>query len=309
MLKPIKTRYYLTLLQMLGVLFLLGALALLNKDAITQFFYTTQAGRLGLALNGAILLIFLFGLVRMIFLFLSYTREQEVLNVFYQRLEDGVANPAYGLSENALIINRYHAVQTISRQHAEVNQAALASTLAASQVAQFTLVRFVHNILILAGVFGTIVSLSVALIGAAGLLDTPENMQQMSTIIGGMSTALSTTITAIVCYVFFAYFHLRLQDARTQLLANIENVTTLYILPRFQHAENSLLHDVAVLTAELRKAAEGVNQVQARFLQAGERLQLAVDDLQTAVSQSGENIRIIRDSVREGFRLDDKSGE
>ena len=40
--KPIKTRYYLTLLQMLFVMFLLGAV-LFNKDNVTQFFHSTQA--------------------------------------------------------------------------------------------------------------------------------------------------------------------------------------------------------------------------------------------------------------------------
>ncbi len=169
-----------------------------------------------------------------------------------------------------------------------------------------TLVRFVNSILILAGVLGTVVSLAVALMGAAGLMNSTDNMKNMWDIIGGMSNSLSTTVTAIVCYVFFAYFYLRLQDARTQLLVNIENITTLYIMPRFQQGSNSLLHDVAVLATELRTAAETINQVQNRFLQAGDRLQLAADALQSAVGDSGENLRVIRDSVREGFRLDAK---
>lgn len=307
MLKPIKTRYYLTLLQMLVILFALGALVLFNKETVTQFFYSTQAGQLGLVLNGIILLIFLVGLVRMILMFLGYTREQDALQRFLKNIEARTPNPTAGLPHNAIIVERYLAVQTIARQHAEVSQAALASSLAAGLSTQFTLVRFVHNILILSGVFGTVVSLSMALMGASGLLDSPENLQQMGAIVGGMSNALSTTVTAIVCYVFFAYFHLRLQDARTQLLANIENITTLYILPRFKHAENSLLHDVATLTSELRHAAEAIRLIQDRFLHAGERLQLAADDLQTAVSHSSENIRIIRDSIREGFRLGEQA--
>lgn len=306
MLKPIKTRYYLTLLQMLVILFVLGVLVLLNKDVVTQFFYTTQAGQLGLVLNGVILLIFGVGLIRMILMFLGYTREQDVLQRFRQRAEENAPNPTHSLPETALIVDRYRAVQTIARQHAEVNQGALAATLVASLSAQFTLVRFVNSILILAGVFGTVVSLAVALMGAAGLMNSPDNMKNMWDIIGGMSNSLSTTVTAIVCYVIFAYFYLCLQDARSQLLANIENITTLYILPRFQHAENSLLHDVAVLTAELRRSADAVHLIQDRFLQAGERLQLAVADMQAAVSQSGDNLRVIRDSVREGFRLDAK---
>ncbi|MEZ5448143.1 MAG: hypothetical protein R3E89_03695 [Thiolinea sp.] len=104
---------------------------------------------------------------------------------------------------------------------------------------------------------------------------------------------------------FYSYFHLRLQDARTQLLANLEEVTTLYILPQFRSVESNLLHDVAALTAELRAAAESVTRIQDRFLQAGERLQLAVDDLQASVGSGSRDIRIIRDSLREGFRLGD----
>jgi hypothetical protein len=239
-------------------------------------------------------------------MFLGYTREQDALQRFLKRIEEHAPNPSLGLLAGSIIVDRYQAVQAIARQHAEVNQAALASTLAASQSTKFTLVRFVHNILILSGVFGTVVSLSIALMGASGLLSSPDNLQQMGTIVSGMSNALSTTVTAIVCYVVFAYFHLCLQDARTQLLANVENITTLYIMPRFRHVENSLMHDVAVLVAELRTAAETINHIQNRFLQAGDRLQVAVDDLQSAVAHSGDNIRVIRDSIREGFRLDEQ---
>lgn len=307
MLKLITTRYYLTLLQMLTVLFLLIALGLFHQARIAAFFQTTQAGQLGLVLNGAILLIFLLGLARMIVLFLAYSREQNVLLRFVKRVAEKAPDPNSNLPSSALVVRRYLAVQTIAGQQASVNHGALAATLVASQQAQFTLVRFVNSILILAGVLGTVISLAVALMGAAGLMNSPDNMKNMWDIIGGMSNSLSTTVTAIVCYVFFAYFYLRLQDARTQLLANIEDVTSLYILPRFQKAEPDLLGDVALLSADLRKAAEGIIRVQDRFLQAGERLQLAVDDLHTVISQSGDNIRVIRQSVREGFRLDKES--
>ena len=168
------------------------------------------------------------------------------------------------------------------------------------------MIRFVHNTLILAGVFGTIVSLSVALVGAAGLLDSPDSLEKMGAIIGGMSMALSTTITAIICYVFYTYFHLRLQDTRTQLLANIEDITARYILPQFRTVEGNLMHDVSMLTGELRMAAESVTRIQQRFLQAGDRLQQAVDELQASIGSGGQDIRVIRDSLREGFRLEAK---
>ncbi len=303
MLKLIKTRYYLTLSQILAVLFLLTALGLFNKERLTIFFQTTKAGQLGLILNGAILLIFVLGLGRMVGIFLSYSREQDVLQRFVKRATENAVDPSYNLPISALVVRRYCAVQTIANQQATVNHGALASTLVAGQQARFTLVRFVNSILILAGVLGTVISLAVALMGAAGLMNSPDNMKNMWDIIGGMSNSLSTTVTAIVCYVFFAYFYLRLQDARTQLLANIEDVTSLYILPRFKHVEPDLLGDLALLSADLRRAAEGIILVQNSSLRAGERLQSAVDDLHAVISQSGDNIRVIRESVREGFRL------
>ena len=304
MLKLNRTQYSLTLLQILAVFSLLIGLVFFYREQVTAFFQITQAGQLGLALNGAILLIFLLGLVRMIFIFLAYSREQDVLQRFVKRAGENVSNPANTLPDSALVVRRYRAVQTIANQLAPVNQGALAATLVAGQQAQFTLVRFVNSILILSGVLGTVISLAVALMGAAGLMNSPDNMKNMWDIIGGMSNSLSTTVTAIVCYVFFAYFYLRLQDARTQLLANIEDVTSLYILPRFKYTEHNLLGDVALLTASLLKAAEGITQVQDRFLHVGDHLQLAVNDLQAVIAQSGDTILDIHESVREGFRLE-----
>lgn len=307
-LKPVKIRSYTTIMQILVLLVLAIGFAVYQKEGVIQFFHITETGLMGLVLNGMIIGLFLFGLLRIILLFLSYAREQGVVNRFIGRVRDKVANPTYQLGQSALIVERYKAVQHINQQNAVVDQSALAATLAATQASRFTLVRFVHNTLILMGVFGTIVSLSVALVGAAELLDSPDSLEQMGTIIGGMSTALSTTITAILCYVFFTYFHLRLQDARTQLLANIEEVTALHILPGFHTTEESLLLDVTALTTELRHSAEAVRKIQDRFLQAGDRLQLAVDDLQNTIGSGGEDIRIIRESLREGFRLGDENG-
>ncbi|MEZ5534082.1 MAG: hypothetical protein R3F02_00520 [Thiolinea sp.] len=301
--KPVKIQSYSTVVQIIVLLLIVAGGVFYNQSVVMRFFETTKTGHMGLLLNGLIILLFTLGLLRIISLLLSYAGEQSVLRHFIERVKDKVANPTYQLKKSAMIVERYQAVQLINQQNAEVDQSALASTLAATQSSRFTLVRFVNNTLILAGVFGTIVSLSVALFGAAELLDSPDSLDKMGTIIGGMSTALSTTITAILCFVFFSYFHLRLQDARTQLLANIENVTSLYILPRFRTSEESVLHDITVLTNELRHSAEAVRKIQDRFLQAGDRLQLAVDDLQNSIGSGSEDIRIIRDSLREGFRL------
>ncbi|KAG1663494.1 N-acetylmuramic acid 6-phosphate phosphatase [Nymphon striatum] len=153
----------------------------------------------------------------------------------------------------------------------------------------------------LAGVFGTVVSLSMALIGAAGLLNSPEGVKEMGTIISGMSSALSSTITAIVCFFIFAYFYLRLNDARIQMLTHIEDMTTMYLIPSVSHTEEGMIHKVAELTKSLNLAAEKLLMVEDRFIHAGDRLNQAVSDLHGQVNTA--SLDDIKDLIRKGFHL------
>lgn len=316
--KPVKARAYASLFMIVGLLLLTSLLIFIFRDTLTPFFYSKQLGALGIVLNLAIVVLFLLGLIRMMVLFASYAHEEDVLERFVERVKDNAANPLHKLDSKSLIVERVNSLQILYDQNAEINQGSLAAIVAAGESARFTLVRFVHNILIISGVFGTVVSLSVALFNAEGLLNSPDDLQKMGAILGGMSTALKTTITAILCYAAYSYFHLRLQDIRTQLLANLEQTTTLYVMPHFRTTEASILNDVSILTTELRAAAEAVSNIQDRFLHAGERLQLAVDDLQSQIMTIGnavartvetnsDDLRVIRESIREGFRLDERS--
>ena len=123
----------------------------------------------------------------------------------------------------------------------------------------------------------------------------------MSVIIGGMSSALSTTMSAIVCFIVFAYFYMRLNDSRVQLLSGIEDATTLYMLPKISHSEESLIRHVANLTIALNKSADRIAQVEGDFIKAGAQLQQAVNDLHKGVTNTGMNEVITL--IREGFRL------
>lgn len=304
--KNIRRHCYLTIVQIVVLLVLAAGFLLYHRSWVAGFFQIApddQLAPLGLLLNGFILLLFLVGLLRMVLLILSYAREQAALTQLSGRMRDKLANPTCDMPQHALIVQRFDAIKKISEQQTSVEQGALATTLAASESTRFTLVRFVHNTLLLAGVFGAIVSLSVVLAGAAGLLDSPDSLDKMSAMIGGISLALSTTLTALICYVIYSYFYLRLQDTRTQLLANIEDITTRYILPQYRTLEGRLMHDVSVLTGEMCVAAESIVQIQQRFLQAGDQLQQAVDELQNSIGSGSRDIRVIRDSLREGFRL------
>ena len=106
-------------------------------------------------------------------------------------------------------MNRYKTLLDLYSRRTAINHNALASTLMAQESSYISFPKFVNNILILTGVFGTIVSLSIALLGASDMLGNINDGDGLGVVIHGMSTALSTTMTAILAYLFFGYFYLK----------------------------------------------------------------------------------------------------
>ena len=290
-----------TLIQI--VIFLLGiaALTLINKGAIESLYNSGEISKTGMIINAVIIGLFFFGMLRIVMVLVRYINEHHVSLKLVEYLKENASNPISRLPENSLAVQRFKAVKWVAKQGAPVNQAAMAASCNASENSRLTLVRFVHSTLILAGVFGTVVSLSTALIGAAGLLNSPEGVKEMGTIISSMSSALSSTVTAIVCFFIFAYFYLRLNDARVQMLSNIEDITSLYLLPKVTHTEDGMIRQVTELTTALNKAAEKLLVVEQTFIAAGDRLQHAVNDLHGQVSNS--SLDEIKDLIRKGFHL------
>ena len=84
------------------------------------------------------------------------------------------------------------------------------------------------------------------------MLENAVSATGMGMVIHGMSTALSTTITAIVCYVFFGYMFQRLTDAQTNLISGVEQVTTAFLMPKFQVQTDNVLYEFTGLIRRCR---------------------------------------------------------
>ncbi len=290
-----------TLFQVVVFLIAFALLILYYKDNIVGLYASGQISQIGLIINGIIFVLFFVGMLRIVLVLFRYINEQRVLLQLTEYLKENANKPTARLQQNSLAVSRYKAIRWLAKQGSPINQEALAASCNAQENTRLTLIRFVHSTLILAGVFGTVVSLSMALIGAAGLLNSPQGVAEMGTIISGMSSALSSTITAIVCFFIFAYFYLRLNDARIQLLTHIEDMTTMYLIPSVSHTEEGMIHKVAELTKALNLAAEKLLMVEDRFIHAGDRLQLAVNDLHGQVNSV--SLEDIKDLIRKGFHL------
>ena len=293
-------------LVILGLVVLVALAA--NLKFINELYFTHQLTAAGSVINGGILVVFLLGLIKVISCLVRYMREESARDRLVTRLQSGEENPLKGVNAKSIIARRYATLSALSGQYAKINHSALAATLLASESTRVSFARYVSNILILTGVFGTIVSLSIALAGASNLLDDVQSSGNMGLIIHGMSTALSTTLTAILCYLFYGYFFIKLGDAQSHLLGKIEEATSVYLLPRFSHDSESLLHQVTGLVSGLREAAIGMNQIQREFADAGISLNQSIDEFASNTRQATAHIYELKQLLREGFRLP-KSGE
>ncbi|MDH5785936.1 MAG: hypothetical protein OEZ16_10075 [Chromatiales bacterium] len=297
------------LLRLFALMMIALALILGGLKVIGEVYFSNQLTDTGLIINGVIVGLFVVGTLKIIAVLLQYQSEESALHQLVEALEDGDYLPESEVSPKRLIAQRLQVIRMLSKRNAPVDHSALAATLLASESTRISFSRFVNNTLILVGVFGTIVSLSMALVGASNLLSNVESMAGMERVIHGMSTALSTTMTAIVCYLFFGYFFIKLTDAQTRLLGNIEQVTTLYLLPQYTHSSDTMLHEVAGLVRSLQQVVSQMQQAQGDYLTAGQGLREVVAQVNEQITPLGRNIETIKGVLHEGFRLPQKDVE
>ena len=286
----------------LGVI--VAVILFVSYGYVNDLYLKNQLTPVGLVINSGIILAFLLGLIKVISSLWYYMNEESALARFVRQFKgDDAAKLLRGVNPKSIIARRYNTIRTLSERHVRINHGALASTLLADESTRTSFARYIGNILILTGVFGTIVSLSVALVGASSLLETAQDTGSMGLVIHGMSTALSTTITAILCYLFYGYFNLKLGDAQTHLLSGVEEVTSVYLLPKYSHDSESMLQEVSGLVHSLREAAGAMLAIQQEYAQAGSRLSDVATGLGQKMNASTENINSIKQLLRDGFRL------
>ncbi len=294
-----------TLLLMFLVALVISGIAVWKYDLIATVYFRDQLTATGWIINGAIVVLFLLGLMRMITIFLSYSREERATARFIQNQENELEDPLLQVPANSIIASRYRVMERLHASSTPINQGALAATLLASESTRTSFPKYISNVLILTGVFGTIVSLSLALLGASDLLENAVDVEGMGLVIHGMSTALSTTITAIVCYLFYGYFYLKLTDAQTNILSAVEQVTTTYLAPLFVVEQDTTLYEFTGLVRSLQSLVRQMQESQKVVARAETRLLDAVSEYQQQLGQGQEEMGTVVQLLRRGFRLPD----
>ncbi len=294
-----------SLLLMAGVGIVVAALLVWQRDLIQTIYIKDQLTTLGLVINGAILTLFLIGILRMVGLFLSYAKEEAALARFVANLGGDTEDLLDRVPAQSLISRRYRNMRHLHEVRTVIDQNALASTLLAQESTRSSLPKFINNILILTGVFGTILALAIALLGASDLLGDNVDVHGMGLVVHGMSTALSTTITAIICYLYFGFFYLKLTDAQTNLVSNIEEVTATWLIPRFQVQTESVLHDFAGLLDGLQHLVRQMQNAQEAVAIGQDNITRTLQSFQEGQVQLSYDLAGISELLKRGFRLRD----
>lgn len=294
------------LFKMIAFAIAVAALVIWKLDYINTIYFRDQLTATGWIVNGAIVALFTLGVLRMITIFISYAREEAAMVRFLKNVSQDAPDSLKGVAKRSIIARRYTLLEKLHKSHTPVNQSALASTLVASESTRNSLPRFISNTLILTGVFGTIVSLSLALIGASDLLENAVNVNGMGLVVHGMSTALSTTITAIACYMYFGFFFVKLTDVQTNLISAIEQVTTSHLMPRFQMQTDNVLYEFTGLIRSLQGLVQQMAQSQQNFHEVEKGLVETVDAYRDHVEGMNQELADIKGILRIGFRLGEK---
>ncbi len=303
MTKSITGRYTRSmLLQLLVVVAAITAVVIWQHEFLAAVYLENQVTNLGKTINGSIGVLFFAGMVRLIQLFFGYMQEEQALEQFEKNLRTR-GEPLRGIKGKTMIGSRFLTMKEIHKQGAVIDQSALAATLVAAESSRTSFLKFVNNVLILTGVFGTIVSLSIALLGATDMLGETAKSTGLETIIHGMSTALSTTMTAIIAYFVFGYFYLKLTDTLTAILGQLEELTTKRLMPQFEIGEEKILTDYSDLLRSASQMLQQAGQVMEALNVTARELQTALQSLSQDRGQSAHVMKDIRELLREGFRL------
>jgi hypothetical protein len=288
---------------MLLLFAVIAVLIVWKYEFINEVYFRNQLTSTGLIINGTIVGLFTIGILRMITIFLHYMMEENALVKFLRNLREGEHDPLVRIHKNAIIANRYRTMLGLHKANCPISHGSLASTLIANESTRNSLPKFINNILILTGVFGTIVSLSIALIGASDQLATSINVDGMGMVVHGMSTALSTTITAIICFIFFGYFHLKLGDVQTNLISAVEQITVNELIPRFQVQTDSALYEFTGLVRSLQELVNQMEQSQQIFKTVEQRILETLQDHEERNEALHSDMAEIKHVLKRGFRL------
>lgn len=292
-------------IQLVAVLAALAIIILWQREFIFELYLGTNHTPIGLAINIAIGVLFILGIIRICMLLKFYQQQTDQIAHFSENVRRDT-ELTRSVDRNSLVGLRYTAFRQSQLLKSPVNHSALASVSVAEESSRLGFPKFVNNVLILTGVFGTIVSLSIALLGASDMIASTTEIGGLGTVIQGMSSALSTTMTAIIAFFIFSYFYQCLTDIQTNCISRLEYVTTTQIVPMFFKEPEAMVNDYSNLISSMAQVVNSLQLQHERFLQVNSGIEKSLAELSEQINHTSQGFEKIIHLLSEGFRLSER---
>lgn len=299
-----KSRPYFMMLQAGVALLLFAALLYWQRGVLAEVYWGPLATQLGMVVNGIIVALFLVASARAFHLMCAYAREARAIALFEEQVDFGLTEAGIESLSESLVAQRYRVLQQGQSELDRPQQAALSAILLNQEMARLGLIRLIQGLLILLGVFGTVASLSLALVGASDLLSFPQNGGGISLVVHGMATALSTTMTAIAAYLVLTLVFSRLVASQSGVCQQIELLTLRRLLPLVSREGGNLAHTLALRLKDLNEVAIALAEVQGRLAPHLEALRHERRTQNEHGKALMEALQSVDKTLRKGFRLD-----
>ncbi|UCH20076.1 MAG: hypothetical protein JSU83_16125 [Deltaproteobacteria bacterium] len=294
----------------------LAAASLWKYELVTEIYFIDDKT---IILNGIIFLLFFMGVIHLVRSFVHYSFEEKQIKTFVSDKELGNEDFIENISTESIIAKRYFTVKDLYDRQVPIHHGAISSIMIAEESLYQSFPKFVNNVLILTGVFGTIVSLIFALVGASSILQTALPGAGMGVMLSGMNTALTTTATAIVCYFVFTYFFQRLTDVQTYVFGKVEEAVLIHIVPEFAFDSEAVTYKTELLIKEMRELVEelkkGTGFIQNSLAGLNEYNQIYIEKMAALITGHEYQItktehvvtklEAIKEVLLNGFRLKD----
>ena len=292
-------------IQLIAVLVVLAIIVFWQREFIFELYLGRNQSRIGLVINAAIAVLFVLGIIRICLLLKFYQAQAEQIDSFSENVRRET-ELTRSVDRSSLVGKRYTAFRQSQLQQSPINHSALASVSVAEESSRLGFPKFVNNVLILTGVFGTIVSLSIALLGASDMIASTTEIGGLGTVIQGMSSALSTTMTAIIAFFIFSYFYQCLNDIQTNCISRLEYVTTTQIVPMFFTEPQAMVNDYSDLINSMANVVNSLQLQHEQFLQVNSGIEASLAEMSEQISHTSRGFEKITHLLSEGFRLSER---
>ena len=288
-----------------GVALLLFAILLYwQRDILAEIYWGPLATELGMVVNSVIVGLFLVASARVFYLLFAYVRENRSTDQFEEQLDFGLTEAGIESLSDSLIVQRYRVLQQDWPELERPQQAVLSAMLLNQEMTRLGLIRLIQSLLILVGVFGTVASLSLALVGASDLLSFPQTGGGVTLVVHGMATALSTTMTAIAAYLVLTLVFSRLVASQSSVCQRIELLTLRRILPLVARDGGHRTHALGIRLKDLEQAAMSLAEIQDRLIPHLDTMRNEKDERNEQGERLMEALREVDRTLKKGFRLD-----